>query len=221
MSRQGTSFNETAQGGNQPDKCQKVPIAARMAAPDPLGVSLLLETSQKTPNSTKIFELINRGASLEETNAQGATPLLVAVRGGHESLADMFIQRGANIDAADHDGNTPLILAVIAGSVKNVRDLTDKGAKLDHFNNLDRSALMWAAALGRREIAQILMRKGADLHLKNSAGQTAYDLARQSENHSLAAVLKAGVEQQKTPAVTRPSSAMTRAVQYKELPGKA
>lgn len=221
MSRQGTSFNETAQAGKQPDKHYKVPAATPSAAPDPLGVSLLLEISQKTPNSAKIVDLINRGASLEETNAQGATPLLVAVRNGHESLADTLIQRGANVDATDHEGNTPLILAVIAGSGKNVRDLTDKGAKLDHFNNLDRSALMWAAALGRREIAQTLMRKGADLHLKNSAGQTAYDIAKQSENHSLAAVLKAGVEQQKTPAVTRPSSALTRAVQYKDLLGKA
>lgn len=220
MSRQGTSFNETAQGHKQPEKRQTVPASTRGAAPDPLGVSLLLETSQKTPNNTKIFDLLNRGASMEQTNAQGATPLIVAVRNGHESLADMFIQRGANVDATDHEGNTPLILAVIAGSVKNVRDLTDKGARIDHFNNLDRSALMWAAALGRREIAQILMRKGAELHLKNNAGETAYDIAKQSDNHSLAAVLKAGVEQQKTPAVTRPSSAMTRAVQYKELMGK-
>ena len=220
MSRQGTSFNETAQGQKQPEKRPPIPASTRGTAPDPLGVSLLLETSQKTPNNTKIFDLLNRGASMEETNAQGATPLIVAVRSGQENLADMFIQRGANVDATDHEGNTPLILAVMAGSVKNVRDLTDKGAKLDHFNNLDRSALMWAAALGRREIAQILMRKGAELHLKNSAGETAYDIAKQSDNHSLAAVLKAGVEQQKTPAITRPSSAMTRAVQYKELMGK-
>ena len=220
MSRQGTDFNETAQGHKQPEKRPTVPASTRGTAPDPLGVSLLLETSQKTPNNTKIFDLLGRGASMEETNAQGATPLIVAVRNGHESLADMFIQRGAHVDATDHEGNTPLILAVIAGSVKNVRDLTDKGAKLDHFNNLDRSALMWAAALGRREIAQILMRKGAELHVKNNAGQTAYDIAKESSNHSLAAILKAGVEQQKSPIVTRPSTAMTRAVQYKELLGK-
>ena len=58
------------------------------------------------------------------------------------------------------------------------------------------------------------------LLFKGTKTRTAYDIAKQSDNHSLAAVLKAGVEQQKTPAVTRPSSAMTRAVQYKELMGK-
>lgn len=218
MSRQGTNFNETAQGAKV--ETRSVSPAVKRSPPDALGVSLLLETSQKTPNTTKIFDLINRGASLEETNAHGSTPLLVAVRNGHEAIADMFIQRGAQINAEDQEGNTALILAVIAGSVKNVRDLTDQGAELDHFNKLDRSALMWAAALGRREIAQTLMRKGADLHLQNTAGQTAYDIAKMHDNHSLAAVLKAGVQQQKSPAVARPSSAM-RAIQYKDLLGKA
>src|SRR5690606_29267226 len=133
------------------------PASGTAEPPNPLGVSLLLEVSQKSPNTAKIAELMARGASLEAVNAHGSTPLLVAARNGLETVADMLIQQGANTNAQDQEGSTRLILAVIAGSVKTVRNLTDKGARLDHFNLLDRSALMWAAALGRREIAQILM----------------------------------------------------------------
>lgn len=211
MSQQGVRFNEAVASPKT-----AAPAAAPTSAAEALGMSLLLEVSQKTPSTAKITDLIARGAYLEVRNAHDSTPLLTAARQGHETIADMLIQAGAQINAQDAEGNTPLILATITGSVKTVRDLTDKKAVLDHFNMLDRSALMWAAALGRREIAQILIRKGADLEQHNYAGQTAYDIAKMHENFSLAAILKAGVTQQSTAANARPAAVM-RAVQYKDL----
>lgn len=223
MSEKGVRFNQTAQGLKADTQQASNPtVRTPSASPEAaaLGMTLLLEVSQKNPNTMKIADLLQRGASLEETNAHGSTPLLVTARSGHETISDMLIQKGADVNARDTEGNTPLILAVTAGSTKTVRNLLDQDARMETLNKLDRSALMWAAALGRREIAQMLLRKGADLDLHNGAGQTAYDIAKQHENHSLAAILKAGAQQQKTPAVTRPSLAL-RATLYKDMLKKA
>jgi len=225
MSQQGSRFNqavaahrtENTPAARQPET--RPVTSAVTTEQQALGMTLLLEVSQHTPNLHKVADLIARGAALEMRNAHDSTPLLIAARNGHEYVADMLIQAGAYLNAQDAEGSTPLILATIAGSAKTVRHLTDKGAVLDHFNMLDRSALMWAAALGRREIAQILIRRGADLEQHNHAGQTAYDIARMHENFSLAEILKAGVRQQKDSANTRPPVS-TKPVAYKDLLGK-
>ncbi|HRI75503.1 MAG TPA: ankyrin repeat domain-containing protein [Alphaproteobacteria bacterium] len=226
MSQQGSRFNQAVSG--QRGETAAAPAAQQQTAPQrsytpeqqALGMSLLLEVAQNTPNSQKITDLIARGAALEIRNAHDSTPLLIAARKGQEYIADLLIQAGADVNAKDSEGNTPLILATISGSVKTVRNLTDKNAAMDQLNMLDRSALMWAAALGRREIAQILIRRGADLEQHNHAGQTAYDIARMHENFSLAEILKAGVQQQKDAANARPVTP-PRAASYKDLLGKA
>lgn len=225
MSQQGLHFNQAvgtpraeAAAAQQLPRTQNT-TPAITSEQQALGLTLLLQVSQQSPDMYKIADLIARGAALDMRNAHDSTPLLIAARNGHEHVADMLIQAGASLNAQDAEGSTPLILATIAGSAKTVRHLTDKGAVLDHFNMLDRSALMWAAALGRREIAQILIRRGADLEQHNHAGQTAYDIARMHENFSLAEILKAGVRIQKDAANARPPVA-TKPVAYKDLLGK-
>lgn len=222
MSQQGSRFNQ-AVAGNRSETPSTKPSSAAPAytsEQQALGMALLLETSQNSPDSGKVADLIARGAGLEMRNARDSTPLLLASRGGYEYIADMLIHAGANVNARDNEGSTPLILATIAGSVKTVRNLTDKNADANVVGkDHDRTALMWAAALGRREIAQLLIRRGADAEQQNTAGQTAYDIARMHENYSLAEVLKAGAQQHKDADNARPA-VQTRATSYKDMLGK-
>ena len=220
MSQQGSRFNQ-AVAGNRTETPSKTTTPAPTSEQQALGMALLLETSQNSPDSGKIADLIARGAALDMRNARESTPLILAARGGHEYIADMLIHAGANVNARDNEGSTPLILAAIAGSVKTVRNLTDNNADANVIGkDHDRTALMWAAALGRREIAQLLIRRGADAEQQNSAGQTAYDIARMHENYSLAEVLKAGAQQHKDAGNARPAVQTARGTSYKDMLGK-
>lgn len=220
MSQQGSRFNQ-AVAGHRGDTQPKAPIPHYTTEQQALGVSLLLEVSQNTPNIAKVADLIARGAALETFNPRGKTPLLQAAAAGNDIVADMLIQAGANVNVRDEEGSTPLILATIAGNAKTVRHLIEKNADPHALNAHDRTALMWAAALGRREIAQMLIRSGADSEQHNQTGQTAYDIARMHENFSLAEILKAGAQQHKDAGNARPVAQTRGGAAFKDVMGKA
>jgi hypothetical protein len=66
--------------------------------------------------AAKLGELIHSGASPDECNESGVTPLMVAARGGLGSFVDVLLGAGAKADTADKDGFTALDYAIIGMS---------------------------------------------------------------------------------------------------------
>ncbi len=56
--------------------------------------------------------LVRQGASLDSPDAQGNTPLHLAIQKGHRVVAKYLMQKGADINIADQSGRTPLALAI-------------------------------------------------------------------------------------------------------------
>jgi ankyrin repeat protein len=83
-------------------------------------------------NEAIVKALLEKGAALERRDAQGRTPLLLAIENGEYSgekrTALFLIQKGADIHAKDGQGNTPLILASRQDLPKLVKLLLKKGA---------------------------------------------------------------------------------------------
>lgn len=105
---------------------QNFNIAA--ATPDELGLKLLEEVSNATPNLLNLSSYLAAKASTEQQNAEGLTPLLVATIANHTGAAQMLIAAGANTRAMDEKGDTPLMHAVHHQNLKVIRDLRTVGA---------------------------------------------------------------------------------------------
>ncbi len=63
-------------------------------------------------------------------NAEGQTPLHLAVQAGKESLVRQLLKLGANVNAVDKEGNTPLHLAIAAHSEELMLLLIEHGADI-------------------------------------------------------------------------------------------
>lgn len=116
---------------------------------------LLYATRQGDLETTKL--LLAAGADIEQSEANGDTPLLnaiinatVAIKPGlstqHLDVARYLIEQGANINASDWYGQTPLYAAV------DLRNVEVRGPIKD--NGIDRAAVL--------ELIQELLERGAD-----------------------------------------------------------
>src|SRR3984957_90659 len=84
--------------------------------------------------------LIEAGADINQGDADGNNPLLIAVLNNHDELALILIEKGADVNAANKDGRSPLFAAVDAHDVDwSDRPLvkeTDKVSSLDVIKSL-------------------------------------------------------------------------------------
>ena len=94
--------------------------------------------------------LLDRGAAIDQTDANGITPLLMAISNNRPEMAHLLIERGANVRVVDWYGRTPLWAAVEARNMD-----VDNGT---FVNNVDRAPLL-------RLIAELLAR-GVDVNAR-------------------------------------------------------
>lgn len=134
--------------GGWPERGRRAPIGGAKTA-------LLYATRQGELEATKL--LVAAGADLEQSDANGTTPLINAIlnatvasipgnRTQHIDVAYYLIEQGAKINASDWYGHTPLWAAV------ELRNLAVPGAT--RLNGIDRSA-----AFG---LIENLLARGAD-----------------------------------------------------------
>lgn len=80
-------------------------------------------------------------------NAEGKTPLMLAVINGNTAMIRKLIASGADINIADWEGNTPLIYASLLNNPEIITTLLEfKSLNISHKNNNGVSALLIAAA---------------------------------------------------------------------------
>ncbi len=83
---------------------------------------LLLVAEQQTTDRDIVHFLVEQGGNLESTDADGRTPLLIAVGQGNHRLVGYLIQLGADVDARDAQGVSALQIA----RMKNLQQIEQR-----------------------------------------------------------------------------------------------
>ena len=149
--------------------------------------------------------LLERGADIEKKNAEGYSPLALAIAEAKYEVAKVLLDGGAHIDStAGPDALTPLMIAssqvspgegaiFLPGSTRPIdlaRDLIQRGADVNAQSKSGVTALMIAAARNVAPMIGLLMQAGARADLKSAQGKTALEIAEQNGAEAAAKALK-------------------------------
>lgn len=149
---------------------------------------------------------IQCGADVNARNANGESPLLVAVSDNSLIIAAYLLSKGANPNAAGSRGQTPLKIAAAAGDLRMIQLLVKNGADVNYGSP---TPLDSAASRGHFESVKYLIKKGAHIgyalveSLKNKRYSVAHYLLSQgadinTQYHWKGTVLHLAVESQNT-----------------------
>ena len=122
--------------------------------------------------------LQTRGADLNQADAAGWSPILLAARSGQLATVRYLVEIiGADVRAKNRIKTTCLMLAAGAGQAELCRYLLDRGANVDAKSNHGITALMYAASSGNTELAKLLVERGADTQIRDNGGGNALSYA--------------------------------------------
>ena len=133
-----------------------------------------------------VFRLLGEGADINGANSVGDTPLIAAAWGGREALLLELLQRGA---AVERSGGEALARAASSGHAGIVRRLVAHGVPVDVRGTAGWTPLMSAAWQNQAAAVRCLLELGADRGIKDDAGKTALDWARQGGHREIVALL--------------------------------
>ena len=130
-------------------------------------------------HAEELAELFGQGLPPNLRNDKGDSLLMLAAYNGQEAAARAILAAGGDTELANDRGQTPLAGAAFKGDMTMARLLLDRGAQVDGTGGGSRTALMTAAMFDRTEMIDLLLAHGADPDVRDAAGQSAADMARQ------------------------------------------
>ena len=149
----------------------------------------VLETDEQ--NCVAILDkIITAGAAINATNAEGSTPLMIAVSSGLLVAAERLIEAGADVNIKDSDGDTALHGAAWWDKPECVRALLKAGASISSRNCHRETPLHEAARNGCCEVIADLVAAGANLATKNKYKNSPLAAARISKQEEAVALLE-------------------------------
>lgn len=136
--------------------------------------------------------LVAAGADVDETDANGDAPLIIAAYRGHTEIVALLLAAGADVTVVDPGMRaTALHAAAYAGHADAAKLLIEYGIDLDKkgpYNGY--TALHDAVWQNRIETARVLIEAGADTTITSNAGETPLDFARSRGHREIAALLE-------------------------------
>jgi len=135
-------------------------------------------------DTAEVRRLVQAGADVKASQADGATALHWAAYHGDASLASLLLDAGADVAAANRNGSTPMWLAASRGDAQVIQALLDKGADANEELPLGRRPLMLAARAGSVDAVRELLTKGADPNAKESARGTTALMQAADQGHA-------------------------------------
>ena len=120
--------------------------------------------------------LIEKGADVNQEDAEGYTALMLASREGYKKIVELLLENGADVNVRGyemHYNMTALHYASIRGDEEIVKLLIEKGAKVNRQALDGYTALHCASLNGHDEIVKLLIEKGADVNIETGFGTTA------------------------------------------------
>ncbi len=145
----------------------------------------------KRADSVALRLLVQQGANVNATEADGTTALHWASYRDDLDSADLLIRSGAKVNAATDLGATPLWTASLNGSSAMVRRLLQAGADPNLALLRGETPLMVASRSGNPDIVEQLLAKGADANARAARGQTALMWAAAQKHSEVVKVLLA------------------------------
>lgn len=202
-----TALSLAIQGGHIPVIQALLDAGADPNLPDETdnglaGNSPLMEAASTffaTNRGDMVRLLIQRGADINQQDADGRTALMLALGYSDIDVIETLIKAGVDLDIQDNEGNTALMMAEFGKSIKVANILKQVGAsqkglkEVELLQAVDRgdvdkvkillqeninvnarigetTALCRAATEGHHEIAKLLIAAGADVNQRASEG---------------------------------------------------
>jgi len=148
-----------------------------------LHIAVLERASTET-----IKRIIDQGAGLSALDAQGKTPLHLALEIGAWETVKLLASGGADVFAVAADGETPAGKALVLGD--DALKALFSGPAIVSRDRIGNTILHYAAYRGTPDQIQLLLELGADKTALNIAGESAPDLARRWDKKENAARLE-------------------------------
>ena len=148
-----------------------------------------LADAAETLNPTQVRTLLDSGADVNGTQADGMTALHWTVYHDDAATATLLVRSSADVNAANIYGVTPVSLAAMNGNADIVRLLLDAGADADATLQGGETVLMTAARAGSSEAVTALLAGGADPNAREERDQTALMWAAAEGHASVVDVL--------------------------------
>lgn len=136
-------------------------------------------------------ELLRRGATLQLVDAEGRTPLTLAIDRDARRAVDVLIAAGADLEARDTDGNTPIIRAAWGGHAAIVRALAAAGADTRARGSRGATLLIAAVDSGDLDTVRVVLTLDVDRDAVDDEGSTAADRAELLRETAVADLLAA------------------------------
>lgn len=128
-------------------------------------------------DAQKVRRYINKGDNVNVRDAEGITPLFMALLENKVDVAKILLEQNIDINIPDKDGTVPLSAAAGVGNKSLVKAMISKGSNVNYQENDGWSPLHYASHLGHSAIVKILLDHGADPTLRDIEGLTPMDYA--------------------------------------------
>jgi ankyrin repeat protein len=165
-------------------------LAVFLIAAAPASRPGLLDAARNSDKDA-LRALIQKGAGVNATEADGTTALHWASYRDDLESADLLIRAGARVNAATDLGVTPLWNASLNGSEAMVRRLLAAGANPNAALLAGETPLMVAARSGNPLVVEQLLAKGANVNAHGARSQTALMWATSQKHPDVVQVLLA------------------------------
>lgn len=163
-----------------------------------------LHHAAETGNVALVRQLVENGATANEPDSHGNTPIKLAAKRGHVLVLDELLSwhftvtrpsdRWRDINLSGADGNSALLAACSSGSIGCVLVLlSSKAVNVNFRGQRGQTPLHCCGEIGLPVCAAFLLLAGADPALKDDDGFTPIEVARRLDNAATVQVLSASM----------------------------
>ncbi|XP_056906140.1 ankyrin repeat and protein kinase domain-containing protein 1 [Takifugu flavidus] len=155
------------------------------------GKNSLLHYTVTSKDAASVEHVLNLGADINATTAQGYTPLIVAVLHRLHDIISLLLEHGAVVGHGDEDQWTALHFAAQNGDDRTVRLLLDKGAVVDARERAGWMPLHLACQNGHEPVVRLLLSRMSEEAVgeREGHGRTPLHLASAYGHLSIAKLL--------------------------------
>ncbi|XP_014216933.1 ankyrin repeat domain-containing protein 49 [Copidosoma floridanum] len=153
-------------------------------AKDPLQRAMLTAAENGDLDKVKSYYALDPSL-VKCADSDGYTPLHRACYGNHTKIIEFLLQAGADISAKTQDDWQPLHSACCWNNVECAAILIAQGANVNAKSKGDQTPLHLVSASSHNSpcLQLLLLHPDTDPHIKNSSGDTAFDIAKRTGKH--------------------------------------